>query len=314
MPSAAALFIRMMKLSNSSRQVGLKLKKFIFWMLFPTFAIIVVLTYYPTIQGAILAFKDYSVFNFQNIHFVGFTNFKSIFEDPGFAIAAWNTIWWIAFSVTLQFILGFALALLMRKPFKGRGLYAGIVFYPWALSGFAIGILWSWLLNGQFGLINDILIKMHIVSHGINFLANPEYAFISVIAVNVWYGIPFFAIMILAALQSIPNSLYESAEIDGAGFIMKFFHITIPYIKPTLVSTVLLRIIWVMNFPDIIYGMTRGGPAGMTNILATYMINIVYFESDYSKASAVGLIIISALSLYTLFYLKLTSSYEMGEL
>lgn len=283
-------------------------------MLLPTFSIVAVLTYYPTIKGVFLAFEDYTVFNFQNIQFVGWQNFENIFMDPNFFIALWNTVWWIAFSVALQFVLGFALALLMKEPFRGRGIYAGIVFYPWALSGFALGILWSWLLNGQFGLINDILIKLHLIQHGINFLSNPFYAFISVIAVNVWYGVPFFAIMILAALQSIPNSLYEAAEIDGAGRISKFFNVTLPYIKPTVVSTLLLRVIWVMNFPDIIYGMTRGGPAGATNILATYMINIVYYETDYSKASAVGLIIVSVLMIYALIYLKFTSTYELGEI
>ncbi len=283
-------------------------------MLLPTFSIVAVLTYYPTIKGVFLAFEDYTVFNFQNIQFVGWQNFENIFMDPNFFIALWNTVWWIAFSVALQFVLGFALALLMKEPFRGRGIYAGIVFYPWALSGFALGILWSWLLNGQFGLINDILIKLHLIQHGINFLSNPFYAFISVIAVNVWYGVPFFAIMILAALQSIPNSLYEAAEIDGAGTVSKFFNVTLPYIKPTVVSTLLLRVIWVMNFPDIIYGMTRGGPAGATNILATYMINIVYYETDYSKASAVGLIIVSVLMIYALIYLKFTSTYELGEI
>ncbi len=290
------------------------LKKFIFWMLFPAFSIVLIFTFYPTIWGVILSFKDYTVFNFQHIKFIGLKNFKDIFLDPSFYQAAWNTFWWITVSVTLQLILGFSLALLMRKPFPGRNIYAGVVFYPWALSGFALGILWSWLLNGQFGLINDLLIKAHIIKHGINFLSNPTYAFYSVIGVNIWYGIPFFAIMILAALQSIPESLYEAADIDGAGHMAKFFHITLPYIKPTLVSTVLLRVIWVMNFPDIIYGMTRGGPGGATNILATYMINIVYFETDYSKASAVGVIIMAVLTIYTLFYLKFTSSYELGDI
>ncbi len=303
-----------MNVHRKRRSSDRKLKRFIFWMLLPTFSIVAVLTYYPTIKGVFLAFEDYTVFNFQNIQFVGWQNFENIFMDPNFFIALWNTVWWIAFSVALQFVLGFALALLMKEPFKGRGIYAGIVFYPWALSGFALGILWSWLLNGQFGLINDILIKLHLIQHGINFLSNPFYAFISVIAVNVWYGVPFFAIMILAALQSIPNSLYEAAEIDGAGAISKFFNVTLPYIKPTVVSTLLLRVIWVMNFPDIIYGMTRGGPAGATNILATYMINIVYYETDYSKASAVGLIIVSVLMIYALIYLKFTSTYELGEI
>ncbi|WP_254873296.1 carbohydrate ABC transporter permease [Marinitoga sp. 1138] len=223
-----------------------------------------------------------------------------------------NTIKWIFFSVFFQLIFGFILALLMKEPFKGRGIYAGLVFYPWAISGFAIGLIWSWLLNGQFGVINDILIRTGILEEGLNFLSDPSLAMFSVILVNVWYGIPFFAIMLLAALQSIPQSLYEAAEIDGAGYFSKLFHITIPYIKPTIVNTVLLRIIWVMNFPDVIYGMTRGGPAGSTEILSVKMINVVFYESNYSKAAAHGVIIVLVLFIYTMMYLKLTSKKEFS--
>ncbi len=143
----------------------------------------------------------------------------------------------------------------------------GIVFYPWALSGFAIGLLWSWILNGQFDVLNDILVRLHVISKPISFLSDPNFAMFSVIMINVWYGIPFFAIMLLAALQSISQELYEAAELDGADAWSKLLKITIPYIKPTVLSTVLLRIIWVMNFPDIIYGTTRGGPAEATSIL-----------------------------------------------
>ena len=286
---------------------------FIFWMILPVILIISVFTFYPTVNGIILAFENYSVFNFSNIHLVGLKNFNKILSDPLFWIALWNTLWWIVLSVVFQFVLGFGLALLMRDPFKGRGIYAGLVFYPWALSGFAIGILWSWLLNGQFGFINDILMKLHIISQGINFLSDPSWAFFSVIMVNIWYGIPFFAIKLLAALQSIPEELYESAQIDGAGVFSRFFHVTLPYVSSTVFATLLLRVIWVMNFPDVIYGMTRGGPGGTTNILATYMINIVYYKNDYSLASAVGVFIITILMIYSVFYLQFTSKHGAGE-
>jgi len=259
-----------------------------------------------------LSFKNYSLYNFQNIEWIGFENFKAIFSDPFYINTIWNTLKWVLFSVFFQLILGFILALLMREPFKGRGIYAGLVFYPWAISGFAIGLIWSWLLNGQFGVINDILIKIGIIEENISFLSDPSLAMFSVILVNVWYGIPFFAIMILAALQSVPDSLYDAAEIDGAGYFTKLFNITIPYIKPTLINTILLRTIWVMNFPDIIYGMTRGGPAGSTEILAVKMINTVFYESNYSKAATHGVVIISILFIYTIMYLKLTSKREFS--
>ncbi len=286
---------------------------FIFWMIFPVILILSIFTFYPTVNGIILAFENYSVFNFSNIHFIGLKNFTKILSDPLFWTALWNTLWWIVLSVSFQFVLGFGLALLMREPFKGRGIYAGLVFYPWALSGFAIGILWSWLLNAQFGFINDILIKLHIISEGINFLSVPSWAFFSVVLVNIWYGIPFFAIMLLAALQSIPQELYESAEIDGAGIFSKFVHVTIPYVSSTILATLLLRVIWVMNFPDVIYGMTQGGPGGTTNILATYMINIVYYKNNYSLSSAVGVFVITILMIYSVLYLQFTSKHGADE-
>ena len=268
------------------------------------------MSFYPTLKGIILSFQNYTVFTFNRIEFIGFENYMEIFDDPVFPEIIKNTIFWIFFSVLFQFVLGFLLALLMWKPFKGRGIYSGLVFYPWALSGFAIGLVWSWLLNGQFGVVNDILMKLHLIKSNIYFLSDPNLALFSVILVNVWYGIPFFAIMILAALQSIPKSLLEAADIDGAGNTTKLFRIIIPYIRPTIINTILLRIIWVMNFPDIIYGMTRGGPADSTNILSVYMINIAYYESNFSKSSAVGVIILAILFTYTAFYLKITSKGE----
>ncbi len=287
---------------------------FIFLMLLPTFAIISFLTVYPTIKGFEFSFQNITVRNLANpsrVKNVGFENFEKIFEDPDFLKILWNTFVWIAGSVFFQLIFGLGLALLMRKPFKGRGIYAGMVFYPWALSGFAIGLLWSWLLNGQYGVINDILIRTGLVKQGIDFLSTESTAMFSVTMVNIWYGIPFFAIMSLAALQSIPNSVYEAAEIDGAGGFTKLFRITIPYIRPTLINTILLRVIWVMNFPDVIYGMTRGGPAKSTEILSVYMINKVYYGQKYSEASAIGVIIVLLLFVYTLIYLTVTKSKEI---
>ena len=284
---------------------------FIFWMLVPVFSVVGFLSIYPTIKGFILAFQNYTVFTFNRIRFIGWDNFEEIITDMDFLMILWNTVVWIAVSVFFQLLLGLGLALLLRKPFKGRGLYSGLVFYPWALSGFAIGLLWSWLLNGQFGIINDVLMKLNFIEEGIQFLSNPDTAMLSVLIVNIWYGIPFFAIMCLAALQSIPDSVYEAADIDGANGWAKLVKITLPYIRPTIISTVLVRSIWIMNFPDVIYGMTRGGPAKSTEILSTYMINIVYYENDYSKASAVGVLVILLLLVYTILYLSFSKGGEV---
>jgi multiple sugar transport system permease protein len=275
---------------------------FILCLLIPTFTVIAYLTIYPTIRGIILSFQNYTIFNLRRIRFIGWQNYERIIHSGDFAQILWNTFIWIFFSVLLQMILGMGLALLMRKPFKGRGLYAGFVFYPWALSGFAIGLIWSWLFNGSFGIVNDLLLRFGLIKEGLNFLSDPSLAMQSVIVVNIWYGIPFFAIMILAALQAIPKDVYESAGLDGANAITCFFKITLPYIRPVLVNTILLRVIWVMNFPDIIYAITRGGPAKSTETLSVNMINVVFYENNFGKASALGVMIISILMVFTTFY------------
>ncbi len=277
----------------------------------PAVLIVSFIIAYPLVKGIIMSFYNYTIFTFWNPKFVGLKNYVEIFTDEEFHNALLKTVVWIAGSVFLQLVFGFILALLMWKPFPGRGIYAGLVFYPWALSGFAIGLVWSWLMNGTYGVLNDVLLKLHLIDSNIRFLSDPKWAMFSVILINVWYGIPFFAIMILAALQSIPRSVMESAMIDGANATTRLFKIVIPYIKPTLLSTVILRTIWVMNFPDIIYGTTRGGPAGATEILPVYMINIVFYETDFSKASAVGVIMIAILITFTLIFMKITSYEEM---
>jgi len=288
--------------------------KFFLVMLIPTLVPMILLTYIPIFQGLIVAFQNYNLYDLSGIHFVGFKNFQDVFSDTTFNFLRilLNTFLWVTVSLIFQFVLGFVLALLMTNSFKGRGLYAGLVFYPWALSAFAMGLVWAWMFNGQFGIVNDILIKIGLIHNNIGFLSEPKYALMSVIIANIWAGIPFFAIMLLAALQSIPLEIYEAAEIDGAGYFKRLFHITIPYIKPTIINTTLLRAIWIMNSAEIIYAMTGGGPANSSNTLATQMISKIYYFYDYGQSSAIGVMIMSILIVYTIIYLKITSLKEFS--
>lgn len=284
-----------------------------FLMFVPMAIMLILIIYYPMIRGMMLAFMRFTMMDLSKTGFNGIDNFIAIFSDKNikFIQILYNTLVWVVVSLVGQFILGFILALLLRKPFKGRGVYTGFVFYTWALSGFAIGLVWSWLFNGQFGVINDIFIKAGIIKVQVGFLSNPKYALTSVIIANLWYGIPFFAIMLLAALQSIPKELYESAEIDGSNKARQLFQITIPYIRSTITTTILLRFMWIMNFPDIIYGMTGGGPANATNILATEMINKITKNYDFGQGSAVGFIIILILFIFAFFYLRIVARKEL---
>jgi multiple sugar transport system permease protein len=284
-----------------------------FWMFLPAMVILALFIYFPVFRGIVTAFMRYTVLDLSKTRFNGVDNFVAIITNPNikFLQILFNTLAWVVVSLAGQFLLGFTLALLLRKPFKGRGVYTGFVFYTWALSGFAIGLVWSWLFNGQFGIINDLLMRMGFIEIPLGFLSNPNLSMMSVIIANIWYGIPFFAIMLLAALQSVPRELYESADIDGAGKTRQLFQVTIPYIQSTITSTVLLRFMWIMNFPDIIYGMTGGGPANATNILATEMINKIQKSYDYGQGSAVGFIIITILFAFAFFYLRIFARKEL---
>ncbi len=260
-----------------------------------------------------MAFQNYSAYDLMNIRFIGLENFKTIMADIGFKESLVNSFYWVFFSLIPQFFIGFIVALMLRRKFKGRGVYQAFIFFPWAMSGFLIGLIWRWMLNGQGGVINDLLMKLGIIDTAIPFLADPTWAMVSVIVANVWYGITFFAIMILAALQSIPEELFEAAKIDGAGYFQQLFNITVPYILPTLIVTTLLRVIWILNFPDLIYSLTNGGPAGSTHILSTYMLEKIMFGQNYGQAAAVGVIIIFILIFFSIFYLLATKFNKAGD-
>jgi len=287
--------------------------KFILLMLIPTLGSILILTYIPAFRGIWMAFQNYNMFDLSDTSFNNFQNFHKMVNDNVFWLALKNTVIWVIVSLFFQFILGFALALLLRQPFKGRGVYTGFVFYPWAVSGFIIGLTWRWIFNGSSGVVNDLLSRMGLIAKNIGFLSDPSYALMSTIIANIWYGIPFFAIMILAALQSVPKELYEVAEIDGAGSLARFWKITVPYIKPTLISTTLIRFIWIMNFPEIIFVMTNGGPAGYSHILSTLLIEKIYYVYDYGQGAAIGVVIIGILIVYTVTYLKITGAKHAGD-
>lgn len=283
-------------------------RRFIFWMLLPAILFPLIFTYYPMAKGFVMAFQNYNILNLKNIRWCGFENFRTLFAStPGnsFYATLGNTVQWVAISLFFQFTIGFGLALLLKKKFRGADLYQGVIFFPWAVSGFLIGIIWRWLYNGTSGVFNDLLVRLHILSEPFGFLANTNTALYACIIANIWYGIPYFTIMITASLRGVPADLYEAANMDGASPVQQFFHITVPSIKSTLLLTLLLRSIWIFNFPDLIYAMTGGGPAGSSNIVTSYMMQLVN-NLDYGMASAVGVLCVLIQLIYAIFYLKLT--------
>ena len=269
----------------------------------PAFVFVAAFTYFPLLRGSEMAFRRWSLWDLTSTPFIGWDNFATLLRDPLFASTMWNSLVWVVGSLVPQFLIGFLIALGLRRRFRFRGLYQAVVFYPWAVSGFLIGILFRWMFNSEFGVVNDLLMRTGLAEAPIPWLARPELAMFAVVVANVWYGVTFFAIMILAALQSVPEEILEAAAIDGAGRWRTLFQVTIPTISSTLVLAVLLRVIWIFNFPDIIYAMTGGGPGNRTQIATTWMIQFTQ-QGDYGIASALGFIVMGVLVCFTGLYLS----------
>ena len=239
----------------------------------PALIIILCVVFIPVLNAIGMSFQSYDLRRPLQIGFIGLENYMEALGDDLFWKSLIKTIFWVVFGVGFQFLFGFILALLLNQSFKGRGFIRAISLIPWVTPGVLIGLMWRWMYDGNFGVINDILNKLHLVDENIAFLSNPNTAFASVVITIVWQGIPFFALMILAGLQGIPAELYEAADMDGATAPQKLFKITIPSIKNTILITALLRIIWVANSVDVIFNMTEGGPAYATQTLSVYIFN-----------------------------------------
>lgn len=272
----------------------------------PAFVFVAVFTYYPMLRGSQMAFKQWNLYDLTNTPWVGLENFRTIIGADAFGRILLNTVIWVVCSIVPQVVIGFTIALWLRKAFRFRGFYQAFIFYPWAVSGFLIGLLFRWMFNSEFGVINDMLTRVGLIDSPVPWLSDPDLAMVAVVVANIWYGVTFFAMMILAALQSVPDELLEASAIDGAGRARTLFSVMIPAIRSTLVLTILLRVIWIFNFPDVIWAMTGGGPADQTHIATTWMIQLTQ-QGNYGEASALGLTIVALLMVFASIYLAVLS-------
>jgi multiple sugar transport system permease protein len=287
--------------TNRWRQQALRMVEPWFY-LSPALLFILVCLVVPLVLGVSYSFYQFGAFRSE---FVGFEQYRRMLSDAELGQALLNTLWWTAASLVLQLTLGLGLALLLNEPFIGRPIVQAVVFLPWAVPSFLSGLSWSWLFNPVIGPIPHWFHGLGIMAAPTNILADPATAMWGPIVANVWFGIPFFAITLLAALKSIPGELYEAAAIDGADSIRRFFFVTLPYLAPTIAISVMLRTIWIATFADLIYVMTAGGPAGATHTVATYIYVTAFKSLDKGYASAVAMLLLALLVFYAAGIIKL---------
>lgn len=273
----------------------------------PTFLIIICFMGYPIIRVFYLSLQNYNLKNVFANGFAGFSNFTKLFTKDGlFWSSALITLKWVLSQVVLQLILGTVVALILNQKFKGRGIARAIALVPWAVSGVLVTMLWTLMYDQSSGLINDLLMKMGIISSKVAWLSDSHTFFPAVVVAELWRGVPFFAINILAALQSIPSDVYESSAMDGCGPVKQFFYITLPFLKESIIFATLLRGIWEFNSIDMIFTLTNGGPMDQTTTLPIYMMKTAIIKGNYGYGSAIGVVTFIFLLIFAVVYIKMS--------
>lgn len=280
----------------------------------PAILFIVVFMVYPIIFNIMMSFKEITIQNLTKPleqEFNGLANFKYIFADKYFSNAFRNTFIFVFYSLVFQFGFGLLFALYFNMNFKGARWMRAIILIAWMNPGIITGAIFRWLLAGDIGVFNYLLMKMGVVSEPVNFLASTDTSLMSVIIGNIWIGIPFNMVILLSGIQGIDGDLYESATIDGAGSFKKFIYITMPMLKPTILVLLLLGFIYTFKVFDIIYSMTQGGPANSSQILPYYAYELSFKLFKFGEGAAASCISFLIIGILALLYIYFTRKEEV---
>ncbi|MGH7319357.1 MAG: carbohydrate ABC transporter permease [Candidatus Rokuibacteriota bacterium] len=265
---------------------------------------------FPILKAIHMSLYQHILIKPREYGFIGLGHYARLFEDEVFWLTLWNSFTWVFGSVSLQFLGGFAAALLLHQAFRGRALVRTVTLLPWVVPGVVVGLIWEYLYQPNYGVLNDLLFRAGWLSTRVAWLSDPALAMPAVIATNVWRGVPFFAIMLLAGLQAIPDDLYEAARVDGASVTQRFRRITLPLLRPIIVVATATRVIWTFNYADLIFVMTNGGPANATQITSTYTLLQAYSNLDFGYAATLSVVLLLIMLAFTIFYLRVTRGIE----
>jgi ABC-type sugar transport system permease subunit len=234
--------------------------------------------------------------------FVWLSNYLKALTDSAIWVSLWRTFVFTVISVGLELVLGLVGAVLLNESFRGRGVARAMVIVPWALLTMTNGLMWRWIFNADYGILGTLCVKLGITDSRVVWLADPVWAMAAIIIADVWKMTPFMTLLLLAGLQTIPDELYESAEMDGAGHWQKFKSIALPLLKPAILVAIVLRTMGAFKVFDIIYVLTFGGPGDATDVITfhAYRESFRYFNIGYGSALS-WLITIAVLGLVVVY-------------
>lgn len=279
-----------------------------FLLILPALLVLAAVLFYPIALAIYSSFFDIGMMNLNKQTFIGLDNYATMVRTPAFWASARVTLIYTAGVVIGAYAVGLGAALLLNKPFRGRTIARTMIIIPWAIPNVVTVMIWNWMLDANYGVINYLLTVFHIIDTNLQWRALPHLAQISVIGVTVWTTFPVALVMLLAGLQAIPRDLYEAASVDGANAWQRFRHITWPGLAPVnIVLILMLTLLAFTRVVTIIYLMTAGGPAGATETLPiqTYLQAFKFFRMGY--ASAIGTIVLVIAVIFSLVYLRMTS-------
>lgn len=268
---------------------------------------------YPIINNIILSFQDVNVMTLSSKvkPFVGLQNYTALFKGKILTTTIINTFVFTVGSIIFQFIIGFALALFFNMKFSLSKPIRGFLMVAWMIPITVTGLMFKFMFGANGGIINEILLNLHLIGNPVEWLVNPKTAMWAVIIANIWIGIPFNMILITTGLSTVPFDIYESADIDGASHIQKFFLITVPMIIPAIETVLILGFIYTFKVFDLVFVMTSGGPVNATEMLSTYSYRLSFTEFNFSKGAAVANVLFVILFLVSLLYLRLVKEDEV---
>ena len=279
---------------------------FLFFVLnSPAILLLLGLVLYPIVYSFWLSLHAYNLRQPNRVRFIGLDNYATVLSSDQFWSAAGNTALFCAGSISLTVILGTLLALLLNESFPGRGLLRAVMLLPWAIPPVVNGLIWQWLLDGQHGLINALLLGAGLISEPQAWLSQTSTAMPALILAQVWNHVPFVAVVMLAALQTVPEELYDSARLEGAGLWQRFRHVTLPWLSHALLLVLVTQTMVALRTFDIIYVLTGGGPGSATTVIAWLTYVTTFNMTDFGRGNAYAYIIALVTLALSLLYIRL---------
>jgi multiple sugar transport system permease protein len=294
---------------NPLRMIG-ELSETRYWMyllLLPSALLITAVVLYPTVYGVQLSFREMRL-NRPDLgtDWVLFKHYARMVSDPIFWVALRNTAVWVTSSIALEFILGLIAALALNRDLPGTKILAVLILLPYFLPNVVAGHMWSLMLDARLGVINDLLVKVGLLESYKAWFSDPNTAMAAAIIVEAWHSFPFFTLLLLAGLKGIPTDLYKAADIDGAGPFAQLRLITLPMLKTIIAAAVILRVIGLVNSPDLLLILTSGGPGRSTQVLSLYAFQTAYKDFNFGYAGALSVVMFIALMLFAWAYIRLS--------